>query len=1057
VADRGLTLLLLLCFLAAPAAAQEAEPPSDPDAPADAPADEPEPAEEPPSDPDAPVEEPGDEPEPAEEPGDEPDPAAGPPEPAEPAPVDVLPPPDGLPRAFPIPDVLDAPAPVYPVEALEGAVEGTVVLLLHIDADGVVTDVDTVRSPNDQLAESAAAALRDTIFDSPPEEGPAHALRRYFHVVEFVLPDEYRPEEPEDEGPEPEMADELTQLPTLLKQVGADYPDAAREAGVQGQVTLELEVGDDGQMDAVTLLGEEPDGWGFGLAATSAAWQFTFEPAYAGEVPVPVRITYTYSFELEEVLIEVPVETPDAGAAIDPDGPVNVSGFVRERGSRKPLTGVDVIIEDLEHSTITDDFGYFAFHGIPAGTFRLLVAAPGYEKFETEEDVFPGQATEVVYFVRESPTGVNETIVRVKAEKKEVTKRSISIETIERIPGTFGDPVKVVQNLPGVARSPFDFGLLIVRGSAPEDSGAHIDGIRVPQLFHFGGFRSVLTPIMLESVDFYPGGFGPTYGRLMGGVLDVRTRNEYEDTIHGLVQMDLLDASAAITGPIKKKGERNPIGGFVIAARRSYLDLVLPLLAPSSVDLGGIILPQWTDLQGKLTLRPTPNHRVSVLAYWSQDRAGARSEDPASANNEATQGDFLFRNDFWRVGMAWKAKADERFRSDLNVSFGQDLARFDIGTFAKIDVDTFILQIREDAEIDLIPELTLRFGADIIVSWFGFNFDFQNFNVRGFGDDPTAEREAFNLQQRDVAFGPAAFVEGRFKLADERITLVPGFRFDGYTVPDNFEFATIDPRFQFRITPDPKKVLDLKGSVGIYHQNPQGFEIVEATGNTELQPEQSIQVTFGTEVRFTEFFSLDVQGFYKRLDQLVTFNPGGAGDRQALWQNNGEGNIYGAEVFLRLKQWNNLEGWISLTLQRSERQDCPDCDPYWFDFDQPVIFDAVLSYGLPYGFRVGARWRYVSGNPETPIVDSIYDSDTNNYVPLQGDENSDRLPDFHALDIRIDKDINFRRWKMTVYLDLMNVYNRQNPESRVHNFDYTENTFLVGLPILPNLGFKAQF
>ena len=96
-----------------------------------------------------------------------------------------------------------------------------------------------------------------------------------------------------------------------------------------------------------------------------------------------------------------------------------------------------------------------------------MVAIPGYRRFETEEEVIVGQATEVVYFIREAPLGVPETIVRTTREKKEVARRSISIETIERVPGTFGDPVRIVQNLPGVARSPFDFGLLLVRGSGP--------------------------------------------------------------------------------------------------------------------------------------------------------------------------------------------------------------------------------------------------------------------------------------------------------------------------------------------------------------------------------------------------------------------------------------------------------------------------------------------------------------------------------------------------------------------------------------------------------------
>lgn len=218
-------------------------------------------------------------------------------------------------------------------------------------------------------------------------------------------------------------------------------------------------------------------------------------------------------------------------------------------------------------------------------------------------------------------------------------------------------------------------------------------------------------------------------------------------------------------------------------------------------------------------------------------------------------------------------------------------------------------------------------------------------------------------------------------------------------------------------------------------------------------------MTAGLEIRFTDFLSLDVQGFYKRLDRLVVFSTQGTqdGGSDGAWSNSGDGHIYGAEVFLRWEQWKNFEGWIALTLQRSKRRDRPDWDFYWYDFDQPVILDVVASYRLPAGFRIGARWRYVSGNPETPFITAIYDADSDSYIALNGEYNSERLPSFHALDIRIDKDINFRRWKLTFYVDIQNVYNRKNPESTIYNFDYTEKEFLYSLPILPNVGFKAQF
>jgi TonB family protein len=970
-------------------------------------------------------------------------------------------PPERAPLPYPAPDVLDAPPPVYPEEALQGAVEGTVVLEFGLTADGIVEAIEVVREPGAGLGAAAAASLAETIFDDVPVEGPPLALRRYFHTVPFVLPEELRPLPPEvdPDAPEPEMADELTVLPELVQETPADYPPMAEEAGVQGEVTLELDVSDTGIIDSVRLLSATPGGWGFELAALRAVWQFRFSPAYAGEVPVPVRITYTYRFILEELIVLEQATTPGAGDAIDPDGPVNLSGYVREMGSRKGLADVDVYIENLAHGTLSDDLGYFEFRGIPAGAHRVLIAIPGYLKFETEEEVDVGEATDVVYFVRPSPFGVPETVVRASRERKEVTRRTIEVETIERIPGTFGDPVKVVQNLPGVARSPFDFGLLLVRGSGPEDSGAHIDGIRVPQLFHFGGFRSIVTPILLDSIDFYPGGYGGSYGRLTGGILDVQTRATYEDVIHGMIQADLLDISAAVVGPIRKKGERYPIGGFVFAARRSYLDIILPVLAPNDVDLSRTIFPQWTDVQGKLSLNLGKGHSLSWLAYWSQDRAGTRLDDPGVSTEESSQGEIRFRNDFWRVTADWGYRSDGVLDNRMTFAVGQDIQAFELGQFGKVDLESFWIMLRDHTDLDLHETLTLRLGTDVITSIYDFEFNFFDFDVRTFGADPNAERDELILGDEGWAFAPGFFAEAQVKLVDERIRLTPGLRLDWYTVPGQFSFVSLDPRFTFRVTPDPDKRLDIKGSVGIYHQNPQAYEILEVTGDTDLKPEESYQVSLGTDIQFTDFLSLDVTGFYKRLTRLVTFQSGDVttGGSDAAWVNSGDGHIYGAELFLRWQSFRNFEGWIALTLQRSQRRDAPDEGFYWYDFDQPVILDVVASYNLPFGFRIGARWRYVSGNPDTPINNAIYDADSDSYLPLSGEYNSGRLPDFHALDIRIDKDFVFRRWKLTAYLDLMNIYNRKNPESTIYNFDYTEKTFLYGLPIIPNLGIKAQF
>ena len=60
------------------------------------------------------------------------------------------------------------------------------------------------------------------------------------------------------------------------------------------------------------------------------------------------------------------------------------------------------------------------------------------------------------------------------------------------MPGTRGDALKSLQSLPGVARPPFTSGLLIIRGSAPDDTLTYIDGTDVPLIYHFGGLASVV-------------------------------------------------------------------------------------------------------------------------------------------------------------------------------------------------------------------------------------------------------------------------------------------------------------------------------------------------------------------------------------------------------------------------------------------------------------------------------------------------------------------------------------------------------------------------------------
>ena len=71
-------------------------------------------------------------------------------------------------------------------------------------------------------------------------------------------------------------------------------------------------------------------------------------------------------------------------------------------------------------------------------------------------------------------------MVRAQPPRREVIATTLTGADVRRIAGNQNDPIKAVQNLPGVARAPFGIGQIIVWGSAPTDTRAYADGVAIP-------------------------------------------------------------------------------------------------------------------------------------------------------------------------------------------------------------------------------------------------------------------------------------------------------------------------------------------------------------------------------------------------------------------------------------------------------------------------------------------------------------------------------------------------------------------------------------------------
>src|SRR5262245_13174594 len=88
----------------------------------------------------------------------------------------------------------------------------------------------------------------------------------------------------------------VKQLPEVLSRVYASYPDAAREANIQGIVQVQSLVQTDGSVSEVRVVRSVP---GLDEAVMAAARQWKWKPAMTTEdKPVAVRVTVPFKFAI---------------------------------------------------------------------------------------------------------------------------------------------------------------------------------------------------------------------------------------------------------------------------------------------------------------------------------------------------------------------------------------------------------------------------------------------------------------------------------------------------------------------------------------------------------------------------------------------------------------------------------------------------------------------------------------------------------------------------------------------------------------------------------------
>jgi TonB family protein len=857
---------------------------------------------------------------------------------------------------------------------------------------------------------------------------------------------------------EPAEAKPVIQEPELVEFVNAEYPKAALDQGIQGTVVLKLTIDKEGRVTAAELI--TPAGHGFDEAARDAALKFRYKPATRDGKPFAVKIPYAYKFTITEK--EAPAPPPMTTG--------NLAGELRIAGTDAPLVGAEVVItlpDGSERRVTTDAQGRFRIEGVSPGNARVTVAAAGFEPVDSKEEVVAGEETAVTLRLSPKSDGL-EVIVRGERPAREVTRRTVDRREIERIPGTGGDALRSIQNLPGVARAPGLSGLLIVRGSGPMDTTTFVDGVDVPLIYHFGGLTSVVPTELLEQIDFYPGNFSARYGRVSGGIVDVKLRSPdtrcytkngkvddtRKDCYHVLLQSDMIDLRALVQGPL-------PIDGWTFAAgaRRSWLDAWLkPVLEEAGA--GVTTAPVYYDYQ-LIAERRTAKSRLSLRFFGSDDRLEILIKDPA-AQDPAFGGNVRFGTAFYRGQIALETELNSKVSLTASLAAGRDMADFSLGNFF-FTIDQQPIVLRSEIGFEMMKGAKLNLGLDFQMAPYEFAVRLPP-PPRPGEPDPGPFATYPPLEQADsgVGFRPAWYGELELEPVSG-LRVIPGLRADYYRDSNHGDLAPrLTTRYDLVKGPSSdapnRRRTTLKGGAGVFYQPPEFQETDPVFGTPNLYSNRAIHYSLGAEQELTRQVEVSVEGFYKDFSRQVSRTPTNAGYAYA---NEGSGYVIGVESLLKYKPDERFFGWLAYTLSRSVRQDGPNEPEYLFQYDQTHNLIVLGSYRLGRGWEFGARFRLVSGPLTTPVVrppslPALYSADSGAYAPLQGEPYSERLPLFHQLDVRIDK-----RWQMTwgrlsMYLDVTNVYNNAAVEGRSYNYNFSKSAYATGVPIIPSLGFRVE-
>ena len=716
-----------------------------------------------------------------------------------------------------------------------------------------------------------------------------------------------------------------------------------------------------------------------------------------------------------------------------------VSGKVLNKNTNEPIPYANVMILGSTLGSSTDEKGFFEIKDVPVGFIRIVASVVGYKYVISDElQVFTNHSAYTVIKMEEAPKDLLEVeVVAVKEKSKEspISLRTISLQEIEKTPGSNRDVSKAVQNLPGVAAGAVNRNDLIVRGGGPSENVFFLDDVEIPIINHFatqgasGGAVGILNPDFVRQVDFLSGAFPSNRGGALSSVMNIKQKEGSRDKMHFKGSIGASDLALTFDLPIKDNN-------LLFSYRRSYLQFLF-------TALGLPFLPSYDDIQFRYKWNINQKNEILFLGFAAFDR----SELNLTIDNPDESQQYLLNTlpDYnqlsYTVGAVYKHYNENSIdmvvlsRNMLRNAFekfpdnNKNLPKlFD---YSSVEAEN---KLRYEKRYTTLP-FELSFGANARYS------KYTNNSNRTININNVLIEDKYNSLIDLFSYG--LFVQTGDAYFKERLKLGMGARFDGNT----YSNLMSNPLVQFspRISASYlfNEHISINANVGHYTKEPSYTSMGYKDSNDVFVNRETLKYihvnhyVLGLEFNAKAKIKASVEGFYKQYyNYPITLNEGislaskgndfgAVGDEPLI--SDGKGRAYGIEALFTANDIKKFNIYAVFTYFVSEFTDIKGkyISSSW---DNRFILNLTASRKFKYDWLVSARWRLIGGSPYTPIDEYVSSQrqiwDVRNQPYLDYTKfNTLRLGNYHQLDIRVDKEFAWKNFDITLYLDIQNVYN----------------------------------